>query len=431
MRIIRLLRSLPVILLMFVLSSCLTPLQIPQAPLKKPIQVQGKASPVMLKKVMVKMPRGTLFGQLQRGAFCEPVKNLTWQSGKSNWDEEEFSEILREQFEQAHYQVVDTTESMFEDFSESLADYFLGALIKDMKFSSCCYGAERGDLSYGKGSAFIEVEWQVYSKRQRDVVLTVKTKGSVTGYNFKDSDFFEPVRRAFGNAAHNLLAEQKFYDLIVLAHDSPHAKDALDPITVQLKHEVTAPDAQPESAINRARLSVLTIYAGQFHGSGFIISTDGYVLTNQHVVGKAKSISAKTLTGREVLGEVIRIDQARDVALIKLEKDLYEPLPIGKSSDVQAGSAVYAIGSPFLDKLGQTVSKGIVSGFQTQDEHRFIQSDVMIHPGNSGGPLITTSGETIGIAARALLTPQGTGIGVNLFIPIEEALNALRIVEPK
>ena len=81
-----------------------------------------------------------------------------------------------------------------------------------------------------------------------------------------------------------------------------------------------------------------------------------------------------------------------------------------------------------LDKYGQSLSRGIVSGIQTEDGNRYIQSDVTIHPGNSGGPLITVDGKVVGVAAMGVLTDEGMGVGINLFIPIEEAIKTLNLL---
>ncbi|MBN2377390.1 MAG: trypsin-like peptidase domain-containing protein [Sedimentisphaerales bacterium] len=413
-------------LMIFILPSCLEPVVVPQVTVNEPIEVTSSVRPVMLKKVMVKIPRGTVIGQFKAGMFCEPIDNIKWQSGSLNWDVDDLSAVIREEFEAAGYKVLGESDSLFDDFRAAEADYYLGALITMIKYETCCFDGFAGDTSDGKGKAYVEVEWQVYSKRLRDVVLKLKSEGSVQDFNFQNADLLEPVRMAFGQAAHNLLAEKEFYDLFVLETDM--VRQEFSPITIHVKPDAISTENDATSPVNKARLSVLTIYAGDFHGSGFVISQDGYVLTNQHVVNKAKTITAKTLTGRELLGEVIRVDRAKDVALIKLEKDIYEPLTIGNSSDLQAGTEVYSIGSPLLDKYGQSLSQGIVSGIQTENGNRYIQSDVSIHPGNSGGPLITVDGKVVGVAAMGVLTNEGLGVGINLFIPIEEAIKTLNLL---
>jgi len=180
-------------------------------------------------------------------------------------------------------------------------------------------------------------------------------------------------------------------------------------------------------SINDYQNAVVTIHTTAGHGSGFIITEDGYVITNQHVVGGAKFANVKLVTGREVTGEVIRKDKLGNVALIKLEKDLYPYVLLGNSSLLDIGEAVYAIGAP-LEELSQTVTNGIVSSFRMEKGVRYIQSDVTVHGGNSGGPLVSLQNGVVGICvAGHSFLDSNRGRELNQFIPIEDALTMLNI----
>ncbi|MEJ2197947.1 MAG: DegQ family serine endoprotease [Desulfuromonadales bacterium] len=155
-------------------------------------------------------------------------------------------------------------------------------------------------------------------------------------------------------------------------------------------------------------------------GSGFIISQDGYILTNDHVVDGADEIKVKLSDGREFTGEIRGLDPKLDLALIKI--DAGEDLPVarlGDSEEIKVGEWVMAIGNPF--GLEQTVTVGIVSakgrviGAGPYDD--FIQTDASINPGNSGGPLFNMQGEVIGI--NTAIVAQGQGIG--FAIPVDMA----------
>ncbi len=155
-------------------------------------------------------------------------------------------------------------------------------------------------------------------------------------------------------------------------------------------------------------------------GSGFIISQDGYILTNDHVVDGADEIKVKLSDGREFTGEIRGLDPKLDLALIKI--DAGEDLPVarlGDSEEIKVGEWVMAIGNPF--GLEQTVTVGIVSakgrviGAGPYDD--FIQTDASINPGNSGGPLFNMQGEVIGI--NTAIVAQGQGIG--FAIPVNMA----------
>lgn len=156
-------------------------------------------------------------------------------------------------------------------------------------------------------------------------------------------------------------------------------------------------------------------------GTGFIISSDGYILTNNHVVNGADEVMVKLSDGREVKGEIKGVDEKVDIALIKInEKD---PLPFaefGDSDTIEVGEWVMAIGNPF--GLSHTVTAGIVSakgrviGSGPYDD--FIQTDASINPGNSGGPLFSAEGKVIGINTAII---AGGGGGIGFAIPISMA----------
>lgn len=390
------------------------------SPQLSPLKAIENPKMIQLSKVVCNVPRGTEIGELRVGAFCVPDSPITWRRGVTEMDLEDFEPPLRKAFEEAGYKVAGDPNALFEDSSKWQVDYNIGALIKKLELNICSY------IGGGEGEGYIEVEWQIYNTLTRSVIHTFKSSGSSGHVNTGESDAFEPLRLAFGNAARNLLAEKEFYDLLASGSISEQTQDSSLVIDILRKAPAAATEQSP---LSLARLATLTIFAANQHGSGFVISEDGYVLTNQHVVGNAKVISAKTLTGRELVGEVIRTHRERDVALIKLEEDKYQPLPVGNSSMVEPGTEVYAIGSPFLEKFGQSLTRGIISGFRTEDHQRYIQSDVSVHPGNSGGPLLTADGKAIGMAVKSFLSAEGTGLGINLFIPIEEALSALNIQE--
>jgi serine protease Do len=150
-------------------------------------------------------------------------------------------------------------------------------------------------------------------------------------------------------------------------------------------------------------------------GSGFIISEDGYILTNDHVVDGADEITVKLSDGREFTGEVKGLDAKLDLALVKI--DAGEELPVahmGDSEDLKVGEWVMAIGNPF--GLEQTVTVGIVSakgrviGAGPYDD--FIQTDASINPGNSGGPLFNVQGEVVGINTAIVAGGQGIGFAI-------------------
>lgn len=159
-------------------------------------------------------------------------------------------------------------------------------------------------------------------------------------------------------------------------------------------------------------------------GSGFIISSDGNILTNAHVVANADKITVKLSDNHEYDAKVVAIDKPSDVAIIKIDAHNLPTLVAGNSDTLKPGEWVLAIGSPF--GFEHTVSAGVVSAMSRTlpdtSAVPFIQSDVAVNPGNSGGPLINLKGEVIGINSQ-IFTQNGGYMGLSFAIPINYAMN--------
>ena len=159
-------------------------------------------------------------------------------------------------------------------------------------------------------------------------------------------------------------------------------------------------------------------------GSGFIISSDGYIMTNNHVVGDADKVTVQLLDGREYEAKIIGTDPPTDVALIKIDADEKLPfLKLGDSDKLEVGDWVLAFGNPF--GLSHTLTAGIVSakgrsGMGLTDYENFIQTDAAINPGNSGGPLVNLDSEVVGMNT-AIFSRSGGYMGIGFAIPINMA----------
>jgi serine protease Do len=156
-------------------------------------------------------------------------------------------------------------------------------------------------------------------------------------------------------------------------------------------------------------------------GSGFIISADGVVLTNAHVVDGADDVYVTLTDKREYKAKIIGVDKRTDVAVVKIEGNNLPRLTIGDPNKLRVGEWVIAIGSPF--GLDNTVTAGIVSAKarDTGDYLPLIQTDVAVNPGNSGGPLINMRGEVIGINSQ-IYSRSGGYMGISFAVPIDEAM---------
>ncbi len=158
-------------------------------------------------------------------------------------------------------------------------------------------------------------------------------------------------------------------------------------------------------------------------GSGFLITPDGYILTNNHVAGEADKVSVQLLDGREYQAKIIGNDPGSDLAVIKIDETDLPFLRFGDSETLEVGDWVLAVGNPF--GLSHTLTAGVVSakgrsGIGLNDYEDFIQTDAAINPGNSGGPLVNLDGEVVGINT-AIFSRSGGYMGIGFAIPVNMA----------
>jgi serine protease Do len=223
---------------------------------------------------------------------------------------------------------------------------------------------------------------------------------------------------------------------------APAAAPVSGVISASTTGSTTVRNADLTEVIAQARSSVVTITADGLStsgfspfgqptggiGSGVILSPDGYILTNRHVVEGSTSLSVELVTGEVLPATLVEMAKDRDLALVKVDATGLPAARIGDSGSIQVGQTAIAIGSP-LGTYTETVTKGIVSGLgrtvTVQDEatgqpttlENLIQTDAAINPGNSGGPLLDASGAVIGINTAVASSAEGLGFA----IPISEA----------
>jgi S1-C subfamily serine protease len=395
---------------------------------RKPIPADvEKSGAVEFRKFLLKLPEDHVIGSMQTGSECMGRAPLTWKVGRDSSAGQDFGALLLEELASAGYTIAGNRDALFDDVHERRADYVVAGVIRDVH-ANVCFANPKKNVAASEAS--LAVDWQIYSFRTRDVALKATTNGSSLLPQPQGDPGADAISRAFVSAARNLLADKRFHDLLSGANADVQAKPR-EPISVAYEKLSAKQSRQTKSAetlVSDSRMAVVTVFAGDSMGSGFLISRDGYLLTDEHVVGETRYVRVKFITGREVNGEVVRSDRRRDVALIKLESDVYPFLPLGESSRVQPGADVFTIGTPLEENFGQTVTKGIVSGYGEEDGQRILRSDVSVQKGNSGGPLLDRTGVVIGLSVNAYtLGPEGAAVGLNGFIPIEEALSALTI----
>jgi serine protease Do len=387
----------------------------PQIPAKTPIDVSTKqiTRTVEFSAWKVNVDPIDIVGTEYPGIFCSgPVEQHYW-TKLGDW----LRGATREQyFKKAltlGYPKHQVGESAFEEKLGSEADFRGGVTLLDIKYKQCGTGH---DL---KGTAYVKMKWELFSVLRQKVVYSKVVDASFdnsSGSGLSTDDFF---RRMMDAEVNNLLADNDFVNTFVTGGVSNTSQSTLSQIA--LKSSSPAKFDVPKSSVS-LQSSVVTIESGLGSGSGFFISDDGYLLTNEHVVGGAKFVKIKTIAGKSLIGQVIRIDSIRDVAVIKTESSDAPALSIRKTVPA-VGEKVYAIGSPYGEELAGTLTQGVLSSRRTLEGVTYLQSDASVSSGNSGGPLIDSSGAVIGITQLQV----GKSGGINLFIPIDEALEKLAL----
>ena len=233
---------------------------------------------------------------------------------------------------------------------------------------------------------------------------------------------FTILVKEVGNAVVNISTEQKRKSSIEIPHDWDfHGLPDKDKLEEFLR-KFMKPNDDPDQG-NNIKDSL---------GSGFIVSADGYVLTNHHVVKDAAKILVRLSDRREFVAELVGSDKRSDIALLKIKANNLPVVRIGNSTDLKVGEWVVAIGSPF--GFDQSVTVGVVSfkGRSLPEENYvpFIQTDVAINPGNSGGPLFNLDGEVVGINSQ-IFSRTGGYMGLSFAIPIDIAMNVVDQLKSK
>ncbi|MEL6732248.1 MAG: serine protease [Bacteroidota bacterium] len=188
---------------------------------------------------------------------------------------------------------------------------------------------------------------------------------------------------------------------------------------------ISAPGSSPSSPAE-AQQATVTVKVEDGHGSGFFVSQDGYILTNYHVVVNQKeNLEILTGEGETYKATFVRSDQENDLALLKVEAQPAFAFSLPSEKNYSLGNSIFAIGTPKSIELGQTLSRGIVSGERKVGENKLLQIDASINSGNSGGPIISSDGQLVGIVNSKLI---GLGIeGIAFGTPAYKLMEFLKI----
>ena len=367
-----------------------------------------------LTAIVFDLPAGYRYGEAAAGYYggCREKQPLVNTKGRFSFDTEKYVDLFNGVMKKHGYPVEDLTE-MFHDSKDRVADLQIGARIIEATLNEC-YPDHRNDLK-ATGNAYLKIEWSVYSTLEKRVLLTITTEGST--YREVESSIGEAgiIRPAFADALERLATSPKYRDVVDPPRKTEIAQAAGSRIRIKRVQEFSG---DLKSNIESIKKAVATVTANRGSGSGFVISADGTVVTAEHVVSGSRLVKVLIASGQECYGEVAAASKQRDLAIIRLDCSGLMPLPLSRQKVVEGGE-VFAVGTPLSEKLQFSVTKGVVSGIRKIDELDYIQSDVTVLPGSSGGPLLDSKGNVVGVTLGGLR--QGSSpLGVNFFIPLTD-----------
>lgn len=376
--------------------------------------------PVQFAKLILKLEAGAPYGKLKVGLLCMPGSQLKWKTGRHDIRLDDFEDEFESRMKTAGFDVVGGEADMFDPDAGSRAEYLVGATIKRLDVDACAPHSGLGNKDSVKGRAALDTEWYIYSRLDRKVVARVPTSAEFRRGDADLSGVTGLVAGAFGENLARLIAGGILQTYLSGPPIDPLVARVADPKFAPLRIPLSPSRAMPLKSVVG---STILVFAGNGHGSGFLISREGYFLTNQHVVGRARYVKLRWPDGVEGVGEVLRTDNGRDVALIRGDARGRAPLPISTQSP-DVGGIVYAVGAPLDPRLQGTMTMGIVSAKRVREGYNVIQADVAVTHGNSGGPLVNDKGAVVGITTSGI-AENGAPVSLNFFVPIKEGLDFL------
>lgn len=271
------------------------------------------------------------------------------------------------------------------------------------------------------GSGQMETTWKLLDPSQEMKVVMEKSATVTAQFNGNQIRYlFSDLLR---KSVDEYIVTNKVADFI--SSKELTSAELLKGEEIQIRNRVAPKFEKTKDLINYCIKAVVTIKTDKGFGSGAVISSDGFIVTNEHVVENNKEVTVKFNNGFSLKGTVVKKNASADLALVKVDASDLTPLSL-LNSEAEIGEDVFAIGTPADISLEQTVSKGIVSGKRVIEGLKFLQTDVSINPGNSGGPLINQSGEIVGINAMKIIAQGFEGLG--FAIPSADVIKMLNLV---
>lgn len=355
---------------------------------------------------------------------CNPKGKLKSQHAEFIGSKSNFAKVAQETIENLGYKSVNT-ETKFALQQAVGAEISLSAEVVDTRLSICDSGRDNNLNQYTQNSTYLKIHWEVFDNLRRKVVYEYDTEGV-------DDHIRRPPRLrggpksmelAFQQALEGLFSSQEFVD-VLLDNQRNQKREVASVPSIDVELIYGDDSSSFTKKIPKIRSATATVRTVSGHGSGFVISTHGHVLTNQHVVANNKDILV-IIDGVEYTANVLKVDVRRDVALLKITDDFNNPPVEIDANSAEWGEQIYVIGTPLDEALDFSISRGIISSHREIDNKPYYQTDAAVNPGNSGGPVFNDEGNVIGITVSGYITKDGGSRNINNIIPIDDALRVL------
>ncbi len=278
-----------------------------------------------------------------------------------------------------------------------------------------------GEHSRCYGPVEMEIDWRFFSALRNDSVLM--SLPMRTTYNAVSSRASDVLHEALAHAARMLAQEAELPALMAGHYGAGLALSRGGEVNIARPRPI--PYNGRKEMLSALVKAVVTVQADKSLGSGFLIGNDGHLITNEHVVGREAVVKVKFEQGFTLDAQVLKVNKDFDLALLKVQATELPALTVGDDLALMLGEELFAIGTPLDATLGQSVSRGILSGRRELEGRSYLQTDVSINPGNSGGPLVDEDGRVVGVATMKI---SGKGLeGLGFGVPISVALDMLNI----
>lgn len=273
------------------------------------------------------------------------------------------------------------------------------------------------------GPCSITCKWQIYTVD--DKIVPKKSIVQETQVERKKGDYDLILNDLIEASADQLLKNDSFFVYLTSCLDN-YLKDLYSTSIEIAQCDTAGTENNSRELLKPAMNSVVTVISNNDFGSGTIISSDGYILTNFHVTGGEKSLKIKTHTGEILQGSLVKSNKDYDMALLKVDGKNFSCLPLAENNyAAEPGDNIYAVGTPLDQQFSQSVSKGVISGIRKINGISFFQTDVTLNSGNSGGPILNEKGQIIGVVTMKM---SGKGIeGIGFCLTSAEVIKALNL----